>query len=201
LKKILPLFSYFFHPLFIPVLTLVYFFILDENILVPAEKYLLLIQVVIVTILIPISFYFLLRSLGKIDSVMAHETRERKAPLILHAILIYLLLRQSTAFDMIPELYYFFLGVLLSTIAALVLVFLKTKVSLHMMGMGGFLFFIIGLGIHNRLNVVNLAAFWMLITGLTGSSRLAMGAHDTKELMFGFFFGLLPQVALWYFWL
>ncbi|HEY0091062.1 MAG TPA: hypothetical protein VGB43_01130 [Flavobacterium sp.] len=201
MKKILPVFSYLFHPLFIPVLALIYFFILDVNILVPAEKYLLLIQVVIVTILIPISFYFLLRSLGKIDSAMAHETRERKAPLLMHALLVYLLLRQSVTFDMVPELYYFFLGVLLSTMAALVLLFFELKVSLHMMGMGGFLFFVIGIGIHNGHNIGNLAAFWLVMAGLTASSRLVLKAHSFRELMFGFFFGILPQVALWHFWL
>jgi hypothetical protein len=201
LKKILPVFSYLFHPLFIPVLALIYFFILDVNILIPAEKYLLLIQVVIITVLIPISFYFLLRSLGRIDSVMAHDTRERKAPLFMHSLLIYLLLRQSVTFDMVPELYYFFLGVLVSTIAALAFVFFKIKVSLHMMGMGGFLFFVIGLGLHNHLNIANLAAFWLIVSGLTASSRLVLGAHTFRELVYGFFIGLLPQAALWHFWL
>ena len=201
MKKILPFFSYLLHPLFIPVLSTLYFFLLDENFLVPAEKYLILIQVVIITILIPISFYFLLRSLGKINSVMAKEINERKAPLFLQMVLLYLLIRNNIVFDSVPELYYFFLCAMMSLFAALVFVFLKVKVSLHMMGMGGFLFFIIGLGIHNETNFTYTIAAWFVITGFVATSRLEMGAHNLKELGVGFLTGMLPQMAMWYFWL
>ena len=201
MKKILPFFSYLFHPLFIPALAVIFFFYLDLNFLVAAEKYLILIQVVIITILIPISFFFLLRSMKKIDTMMAHDLKQRKAPLLMHAILICILIRQSITFEMIPELYYFFLAIMISTLWALIFVLFKVKISLHMMGMAGFLFFVIGLGLHNATNISNVLAFWLVMTGFTASSRLAMHAHNVKELGLGFLAGMAPQIILWYFWL
>jgi hypothetical protein len=201
LKKILPFFSYLFHPLFIPLYAVLYYFLLDESYMVPAEKYLIVIQVIIITILIPISFFFLLRSLGKIDSVMVHDLGQRRAPLIMQAVLIYLLSQQSITLERIPELYFFFLSALITTVLALVCLLAKTKSSLHLSGMGGLLFFVIGLSLHSHVNILSTIAFLVLVTGFVASSRLYMKAHNYKELVIGFVSGMLPQMLLWFFWL
>jgi hypothetical protein len=201
LKKILPIFSYVFHPIFVPLFTVVLFFYIDINYLATAEKLLLLLQIIIMMVLIPIMFYFLLRTLGKIDSVMASNVGQRKLPLILQATLIVLLMAQSISYNRIPELFFFFLGVLLTTIAALVMAFGKLKISLHMAGMGGMLFFILGLSVHSHVNLVSLTAGLFLMTGAVASSRLHFEAHDYSELIFGFLAGAIPQIAFWQFWL
>jgi hypothetical protein len=46
------------------------------------EKYFILLQVLIITVLIPILFFFLLRITGKIGSIMAPLVSERKIPLL-----------------------------------------------------------------------------------------------------------------------
>lgn len=201
MKKILPFFSYLFHPLFIPLFTVVYFFYKDENYLVTAEKLLIAIQIIIITILIPIAFFFLLRSMGKIDSVMASDLKQRRWPLVLQGVLLYILLRQSIAFDRIPELYFFFLSILMTTVLALVFLFAKIKMSLHMAAMAAMLFFIVGLSIHSHSNDIAVIALLLVMTGLVASSRLEMKAHTYTELGIGFAAGMLPQVAFWYFWL
>jgi hypothetical protein len=200
LKRLLPFFSYAFHPLFISLYALLYWLLLDFNFLNQREKYLLLIQVSIITIFIPVCFFFMLRSLGRIDSMMARELKERKIPLMIQAILIYLLIRQSVTVNNLPELYFFFFAVLISTLAALVFLFFEVKVSLHMMGMAGLIFFVVGLGFHNKINLVNTAAFLFVITGFVASSRLYMAAHNLRELAYGFFAGMIPQMALWFLW-
>ena len=200
IKRILPIFSYIFHPLFVPLYAVVYAILLDQHFLLPAEKYLLLIQVGIITVLIPICFYFLLRSLGRIDSVMAEDVKQRKAPLLVHIILIYLLLRQSITLERMPELYFFFLGAMFSAMTALLAAFRMWRISLHMMAMAGLIFFVIGIAFHNRLHLADTIAFLFVSTGFVASSRLYMKAHDYLELVLGFFAGMLPQIALWYFW-
>ncbi len=70
-----------------------------------------------------------------------------------------------------------------------------------MAGMGGLVFFIIGLSIHNSVNVINTVAFLFMMTGFVAASRLQMKAHDNKELVVGFLIGLIPQVILWKLWL
>ncbi|HRZ31251.1 MAG TPA: hypothetical protein P5188_02985, partial [Flavobacterium sp.] len=62
MKKILPIFSYLFHPLFISVYASLLYFILFRDFYVLQEMYLFMIQIVIITVLIPISLFYLLLS-------------------------------------------------------------------------------------------------------------------------------------------
>lgn len=165
------------------------------------EKLLIIFQVVIITVLIPVAFFFLLRSLGKIDTIMAENPNQRKLPLAVQTVLLYLLIRQSMTAQRVPELHFFFLAALLSTVLALVFVFCKIKVSLHLMGMSAMLLFLIGLSLHNQTNSLSGISVVLVLTGLVASSRLVMNAHTHRELALGFLCGLLPQILLWPFWL
>jgi hypothetical protein len=201
MKKILPVFSYLFHPLFIPLYVMICFVIMGGSYLFPAEIFLIFIQIFIVMVLIPIAFYFLLRTLGKADSVMLSNVGQRRLPLFMQCLLILLLLWQSVSAARIPELYYFFVGALVTSAVALVFAFARIKVSLHLAGMGAMLFYVIALSVFKEYNALPLLAFLLLITGLVASSRLEMDAHSHRELALGFLCGMIPQVSLWYFWL
>jgi len=201
LKKVLPIFSYLFHPLFIPLYTVICFFWMTETFLFPAEIFLIGFQVFIVMTLIPIAFYFLLRTLGKADTVMLPEVSQRRLPLFMQALLILLLLWQSLSPDRVPQLFFFFLGALVTAALCLGFAFARTKVSLHMAGLGAMLFFIVGVSVHSRENAIAVLAFVLVITGLVAASRLEMKAHSHRELVLGYLCGILPQFGLWYFWL
>jgi hypothetical protein len=132
---------------------------------------------------------------------MIKNLQQRRIPLVMQGILFFLLLQQSITIQYTPELYFFFTGVFLTTGLALLATFMKFKASLHMAAMGALLLFIIGLGIHNTVNVINTVAFWLVLTGLVAASRLEMQAHNYQELWVGFFLGIIPQALLWLFWL
>ncbi len=201
MKKILPFFSYLYHPLFIPVYGTLFYFLFDENYLDAQQKQLVLLQIAIITVLIPISFYFLLKSFGKVDSVMVSDLSQRKIPLMIQIGLLLMLIQKSITIDNFEELYFFFLGGVISAFLALLFLFLKTKISIHMIGISALTSFVVGLSLHNQINIVNTIAFLLLMNGVVAASRLEMKAHDYKELYLGFFVGLLPQAALLYFWL
>ena len=201
MNKILPIFSYLFHPLFIPLYVVLSYFAMTESYLFPAEIFLIVVQVLIVMVLIPIAFYFLLRTLGKVDTVMISDVSQRRAPLFMQALLILLLLWQSLSPDRIPPLYFFFLGALVTTAMCLGFAFARMKISLHLAGIGALLCFVIGVSIHNQYNAIVPLAFLLVAIGLVASSRLEMEAHDYRELFLGFGCGLFPQAALWNFWL
>jgi hypothetical protein len=201
LKKILPFFSYLFHPLFIPVYGTLFYFLFDDNYFDGQQKYLILLQIAIITIFIPISFFFLLRSFGRVDSVMVSELSQRKIPLLIQGVLILMLIQKSITIDLIPELYFFFLAGFISTLLALIFLFCKIKASIHMIGISTLTAFVIGLSIHNQIDIISTITFLILMNGVVASSRLAMKAHSNKELIIGFFSGLLPQMALLVFWL
>lgn len=177
------------------------FFTIDDNYLVPAEKILILVQVIIIMVLIPIAFFFLLRTFGKVDTVMVSDVRQRKLPLLLQSALIFLLIWQGISPERVPELYYFFLGALAASVMSLGFAFAKIKISLHMAALGAMLLFVVGLSIHNHYNAIGTIASLLVFTGLVASSRLEMEAHDVSEVILGFFTGAIPQIAMWYFWL
>lgn len=201
-KKIFPLFSYLFHPLFISVYATLFYFFVTRNYFYPHEIYLILFQVVILTLFLPVSTYFLLKSLGLIRSgIMLSEKKERRLPLAFQAMFFLVLIEHSLTMLPIPELYFFFLGALISSVIALVLLLFHFKASLHMVGIVGITLFIIGISMHYHIRFVNLIAFSICSIGIVASSRLYMNAHSMKEIVIGILVGALPQIGLWYFWL
>lgn len=201
MKKILPFFSYCFHPIFIPLFGTFFYVLFDTTYLVLPQYLILFLQIIIVTILLPIAFFYLLRTFGKIENVMLSDISQRKIPLLLQAMLFAVLIEKSITIDRFPSLYFFFIGGLLSTLVAFLLLYAKIKASIHMIGISSLTAFIIGLSIHNQINTINTVAFFIIINGLVGSSRLVMKAHSNKELLIGFLCGMIPQTALLYYWL
>lgn len=201
MKKLLPFASYLFHPLFISLYAALIYFAATKNFYVSSEIFLYLIQIVIITILIPITLFFLLLSLGKIDSIMVEDLGQRRIPLLINASLLLLLIHKSITISNLPQLYYFFLGGAISTIIALIAIYLQTKISLHMIGITSLTSFIFGMSIHTQTNLTYTFAFFVVAIGWVASSRLVLKAHTIKELSLGFITGLVPQLILWRFWL
>ncbi|RVT79617.1 hypothetical protein EOD40_00450 [Flavobacterium sufflavum] len=200
-KRILPFFSYLFHPVFIPIYATLFYLFSNHSYFFNKEKYIVLLQVSIITFVIPIMFFFLLKLTGKITSIMVPELSERKFPLVIQCFLIILLVRKSITLELYPELHFFFLGALMSTLIALSLLFFNTKVSLHMMGLSALAFFVFGLSLHHQTPNTALIIFLVLMNGVVASSRLIMKAHTPKELIMGVLLGSIPQILLLYVWL
>ena len=201
LKKILPFFSYVFHPIFIPVYAAFFYFFSNTTYYTNLEKLFVIFQIVIITILLPILIFFVLRSLGQINSMMVADISQRKIPLVIHCFLTILLIRKSITLENFPEFHFFLIGGIMSTIIALVLLFFKTKASLHMVGISALTVFVIGLSIHNQIFNGYWIAFLVLMNGFVASSRLEMKAHTPRELIIGFIWGIIPQLFLLPYWL
>jgi hypothetical protein len=165
------------------------------------QKYLVLLQIGVVTILIPIAFFYFLRSFDKADNVMVPDLTQRKIPLIFQGMILYLLLSNTIKESILPELHYFLLGGLISTILLFLLVFLKIKASIHLVGISSLTVFVGALSLHFEVNVIYSFAVLVLLNGLVATSRLELKAHTYKEILFGFFTGFLPQLILTYYWL
>lgn len=200
-KKILPFFSYIFHPIFISVYAALFYFFLNDSYYSNPEKYFALFHIIIVTVALPVLFYFVLLAAGIVDSIMFAEISQRKIPLVIQCFLIILLVRKSITLEHFPEFHFFFLGGLLSTLLALILLYFSIKASLHMTAISAFTIFVIGLSIHNQTHNINTIAFLVLMNGFVASSRLEMNAHTPKELVIGMLLGIIPQLLLLGFWL
>ena len=201
MRKILPLFSYLFHPVFIPLIGTIFYLFLDNTYFSYTQLLVLILQIVIITLLLPIAFFFLLRTYGKIDNIMLSDISQRKIPLVLQTMLFSVLVTKTITTERFPELHYFFLAGIVSSIIAFLLLFLKVKSSIHLIGSSSLTVFVIGLSYFNEVNIINILIFIMIMNGFIASSRLVMKAHSLKELMIGFLVGALPQIGFLPFWL
>ncbi len=161
----------------------------------------MLAQIILITILVPMTLLYFLKIIGKVDSIMVSETSQRKIPMAIQLFLMAMLLFKSITLENTPELFYFFFGGMTSTFLALFFLYVNMKISIHMIGMSSLTAFIIGLSIHDYSNWMWLIAALILMNGVVGSSRLQMNAHTGKELAIGFAIGLIPQLVLWRLWL
>lgn len=132
---------------------------------------------------------------------MLSELSQRKIPLFIQCLLLYILITKSITIDAIPELFFFFAGAAISSLLAFVLSFLKIKASLHMLGISALTAFVVGLSFHNQVNALLIVVGLVALNGFVATSRLEMKAHTGTELAIGFCCGLIPQIVLWYCWL
>lgn len=201
MNHILKSISFIFHPLIMPILGVIFYFSKSPR-FIPIEiiknK---LISISILTLILPILIYYLLKTLGKTKSIYLKTTQERILPLGLNCIIIYLILKRVFPPTEILELYYFFVGILLSTLACFILAILKFKASIHMIAISGVLMFFIALSIHFSININGTLALMVIIIGATASSRLHLNAHNFNELIVGFCIGFFPQLTLLNYWL
>jgi hypothetical protein len=156
---------------------------------------------IIITIIIPLISFFLLKNLRLVKSINLKEVKERKYPLMIQIILIFIIITRVFTKYQNPELYYFFIAVAVSSLAALILVIINFKVSLHQMGIAGVTMFLIALSIHFTENYLFEISLFFLINGWVASSRLETKSHSISELIIGFIVGVFPQFIMLNYWL
>ena len=193
--------SYIFHPLLMPFLGVVFYFSKSPRFIpLPIIKAKVF-SIALLTICLPILLFFVLKTLRKVKSVDMATSKERIIPLIINCVIIFFIVQRVLPSNEIIELYYFFIGILLSTLSCLMLALLNFKVSIHMIASAGVLLFFIALSIHFNININGTIAFFFIILGAIATSRLHLNAHTNIELIIGFFVGLIPQLILINYWL
>jgi len=193
--------SFIFHPLWLPLAASFLYFVFTPRFFPNGVVQAKLLAIAILTIFIPVVFYFLLKNLGKVQSIFLEDVKERKWPLLFYSILVTMVLNQILNAYNYAALYYYFVGILFATLLAFTLVVFRVKASLHMMGMGGLLIFLIGISLNFKIDLSYTISFLVLALGLTASSRIYYKAHTFNELLLGLVCGVIPQALVLYFWL
>lgn len=201
-KKILPAFSYVFHPLFTSFYGVLFYVLFTTvNLTLSKEQsYVLLVQTAILLLFVPLSLFFLLKALGKQESFTEASLKQRQIPILIQIILFYILLQFGISHQEHRVLYLFFSGGLLCALLAYLLLIFKVKASLHLMGMSAMLTFVFGLSTYYNISFFNGIAFLILCTGLLASSRLYLKSHTYFELFLGLVCGVGTQLLFWRFW-
>lgn len=193
--------SFIFHPLLMPLLGVIFYFAKTPRFIPEPIVKAKLFSVTILTIILPILLYYLLKTLKKVNSFYLETTHERVLPLVINCGIISLILTRVLPENEIPELHFFFVGILSSTIACLILALLKFKASIHMIASAGFFMFAVAIGIHFQININGTIALMCVILGAIATSRLHLKAHTPVELVIGFGVGILPQLIMLNYWL
>ena len=193
--------SFVFHPIVMPLIAVVFYFHKSPRFIPEQWIDAKIISLFILTVLLPILIFYLLKTLGKANSIYLRTTKERILPLLVNIIIILLILYRVFPSHQIIELYYFFIGVLISNITALILNIIKFKVSLHMVAISGVFMFFIGFALHFSKNINGTLALMSLITGTVATARLYLKAHTPRELFIGLLIGVIPQIIAENYWL
>ena len=164
-----------------------------------AEVYMSLIQIFILTILLPLCFYMLLRTFKIVHSFTEATIEERKYPIFIQILLLYFLLNFTVLETYFPELFKFFQAGLISAFLVFVSVVFRFKASLHMIGITSLFVFAMMLTSFLEIEASYTLAYLIMCMGFVASSRLYMKAHTPIELLVGMVIGALPQAYVWFY--
>ena len=201
MNSILKSISYVFHPLIMPLLGVLFYFSKTPRFIPEEIIEAKIFSIILLTIFLPLLIFFLLKTLRRVDSIHLKSTDERKLPLLINSVIITLILTRVFTSNQIIELYFFFIGILLSTLICFLFAIFKIKASIHMLAASGFFMFAVAIGIHFKININGTIGLMMILLGAIATSRLHLKAHTYPELIIGAFIGLIPQLILLNFWL
>ena len=134
-----------------------------------------------------------------IDSLEMRTVKERVLPYITYLIFYtftYFLLNKLD-FPKIYLLLYLVAG--LAVVALVIFAFAKLKISAHLTAMGGICGMLIVLSSYYTIDLSTWLMAAVLASGLVGSARLQMKAHNFTELLLGFVLGMGGQLVLYAF--
>ncbi|AUS05418.1 hypothetical protein [Pseudotamlana carrageenivorans] len=201
MDKLIKSISYIFHPLLMPIAGVAFYFAKSPRFIpfdIISAK---LISLFILTVILPILLYLLLKITGRVNSIRLETARQRVLPLMLNCIILLLVIKRITTPNQSIEIYFFFVGILISNMACLCLAMFGFKASIHMIGVTGLAMYFVALSIHYSININGTLALMALIIGAVATSRLHYKAHNAIELVIGAFIGFIPQLILVPYWL
>jgi nitrate reductase NapE component len=196
------IFSYLFHPLFIPVYVVMFLVYIHPSAFSgfsALEKRQTIFIVLLNCVFYPLISVVLLRAVGFIESVYMHTKKDRIIPYMACGIFFfwaYTVFKQQPAYTrLLPS---FLLGIFLASSAGLI-ANIYFKISLHAIGMGGWLGFFLILYVNSSMHMTWPLATVILLTGLVLTARLMVSNHSTKEIYSGLIAGIVTQFAAAFF--
>ncbi|GAA4307104.1 hypothetical protein [Nibribacter koreensis] len=193
--------SVVFHPLLLPsyLFALILFYLPVGALTFPVEgRRLVWIMVFLTTFLIPGLGAYAMRRAGQISSLTLESRADRRWPLLFAAAcytVTTVLFYRQTYFD---DLFFYVMAIITASVYMTLVINQFWKISAHAIGVGGALGILVLL--YDWLPEPHLfypAVIGIAIAGAVLSARLALGAHNTKQVYTGFILGFLLGVILW----
>ncbi|QVY64135.1 hypothetical protein JOP69_10140 [Polaribacter sp. Q13] len=191
--------SVILHPIVIPTIGILLYFILIQSNFNSNQKFAVLGLIFVTTYFIPLLILILFKRFKLIKSFKADSIQERKIPIAMMIVLFYLLGNTLYGVTNLRDLGILFYATTLGLVFIYILFAFKIKTSIHLMSLGittGF-FFILNL-IYNQ-NLIIVIACSLLLSGILASARLHLKAHTQQEVYLGFLLGFLSPIIVFYF--
>jgi hypothetical protein len=200
-NRVLKIISLLFHPLFFPVYTLLALLFFPwylASLLPLPAKLMMMGTVVLTTVLVPLLFIYVLYRKKIIRSLYLESRPERIYPLLTVAVCYYITYYLLKEYPVSMLFSYYMLGCTFLAILSLILTFYM-KISLHMVGTGGFLGMLVGLALNFSYPLAGAITGMILVCGLVGYIRLKTNSHKPSEVYAGFLVGAVVMFLLFFF--
>jgi len=185
--------STLFHPMVIPTIGVLVYFLIIPNQINSKSKMALMAFTFMISYILPLLLLIILKSIKLIKNFQLESIRERRIPLLIIITLFYTFGKALLIFPIVRDLGYLFTGTALSILIIYFIFFLKIKSSLHLVSFGNAVGFFLALSSLYSTSVIPIVIVFILVGGIVGSSRLYLKAHTPLEVYFGFFIGFLSQ--------
>jgi hypothetical protein len=183
------------HPVLMPTYALLLIFRLSNYLdytTPPSVKLALYLIVIFNTLIMPVVISWLLLRRGLIKSFNMEKREERIVPFICNTLLMmvayYMISRIS-----IPKIFSLLLLGAAASVVLAIIVNLKWKVSIHMIGVGGITGMFFGMSTFLLIDLRIPILVSLLVAGLVGTARMSIGAHKPAQLYAGFFVGFICE--------
>lgn len=198
MDKFYKIISVVFHPIVIPTIGVMLYFLLIPVSYNSKEKLALLSLVFVTTYLIPLCILIVFKKLKLIKTFNSRSIKERKIPVIMMIILFFLLGNTLIKITQIEDIGLLFYATSSALIAVYFLFAFDLKTSIHLLSFGIFAGFFILLGFIHHKQFPLLIIINMLLAGVVANARLHLKAHTSTEIYLGFFLGFIAPFGVYY---
>jgi len=198
-EKIPKLISLIFHPLLIPSYLFISVFNMNSyvSLLIPTTaKFLIFSLVFIATFLFPLLIILIMKRRGLIKSLQMESKEERVYPFLLTGIFFFLSYYMLKQIQISEVFHLFLLGITILVFLSLLINFFS-KISIHMVGIGGMAGALTGISIRINLDLVLLISFTILLAGFIGFARLKLKSHQPIQIYTGYLLGFLFMAGIY----
>ncbi len=198
MRLIARIISTVFHPILIPTIGLLIIFDTSTYVsytMTLALKQFVLMLIVMTTLIIPLLITLMLLNKGVISSIYMEKQKERNIPYLVSLAFYFFMLYMLFKVPVPKIIYQFAIGATLSVLLAFI-INLKWKISAHMIGIGGLTGALFSIAILLNANITVYIVSTLILSGLMGTSRLALSAHTPSQVYSGFFLGVICQVMI-----
>jgi hypothetical protein len=186
------------HPIVIPTIGVMLYFILTTNHFLSDQKFTILSLVFIITYLIPLLILILFKRLNIIKTYKTESIKERKLPVALMVVLFYLLGNTMNKIANFRDLGLLFYASSIGLLCIYILFFFKIKGSIHLLSLGISAGFFMAMSSNYSQSYLIIIITIFILSGLLASARLHLKAHSNTEVYIGFFIGILAPLLINY---